>query len=551
MKKLFALTFFSFLSLISFAQHEFHPSRLIAEIQQDINFESADGKILIRNKQLNELNSKWKLSSISPLVKSNNRNDTKRLVLLSFDQQVDILTAISEYNQSGIFRLIEPDYIGHGAGMNGIVPNDTWYADRQWGLDNDGSFNNEAVLGADIRMEEAWSISTGNSETVIAILDSGLKLDHPEFSNRLWENPGENSTNNIDDDDNGYTDDLNGWDFVNNDKNPTDDHGHGTNVTGIAAATGNNNIGYAGIDWRAKIMTGKILDSNNSGFYSNWISAIFYAVDNGAQVINMSVGGSSFSAFMEDACDYALQQHVPIFVSMMNTNSDTPFYPAAYNSTIGVGATDTNDERVNPFFWSATSGSNFGSHIDLCAPGNFMYGLSHLSNTNYGSFWGGTSQASPLVAGVASLMKGHDPLLTVEDIRTILRNTAVDQVGTSAEDTPGWDQFHGAGRLNAQAALEALNNPASINDPSRDPIFAVNPNPISVDGLISIRSNSDIKQTKIEVYSASGELISIHQHNFSFGEIKINSPSIAGIYFIKISTDTSYIETAKLLVIQK
>ncbi len=553
MKTIYLIFTFSILSTFAFGQHEFHPSQLIAEIQSDTQFEIDNGNIEIRNEKFFALNSKWNLRSIKPLVNPGNENKksrkrTERLVLLSFNNPIDILQAISEYNASGIFRLLEPNFKGYGAGMAGLVPNDWGYAGRQWGLSNDGTFNNISEAGADISMENAWETSTGNNSTIISILDSGLKLDHPEFENRLWNNSGETDNNNSDDDNNGYADDINGWDFVNNDNTPVDDHGHGTNVTGIMAATGNNSIGYAGVDWKAKIMTGKILNANNSGFYSNWISAIYYSVDNGAEVINMSVGGPGFSAFMKDACDFAAENDVAIFVSMMNVNNNDPYYPAAYSSTIAVGATDTNDERVNPFFWSTTSGSNYGNHIDICAPGNFMYGLSNSSNTNYGSYWGGTSQAAPLAAGVASIMKGLDPSLTVEEIRTILRNTADDQVGKTSEDTPGWDQFHGSGRLNASAALELLNIQVSTDNPNAQQNFNINPNPINKNGLISIQSNDFLSNANIEIFNAAGELISIHQHNFSLGKFEINAPSIFGLYFIRISTENNNTITKKILV---
>ncbi|MCB0615117.1 MAG: S8 family peptidase, partial [Phaeodactylibacter sp.] len=235
-------------------------------------------------------------------------------------------------------------------------------------------------------------------------------------------------------------------------------HGHGTNVSGIVAAMGNNGAGYAGVDWNSQAMICKILDDQNFGFYSWWTEAIYYAVDNGASVINMSVGGSGFSTSMEQAVNYAHANDVVIVACMMNTNEGAPFYPSAYANTIAVGATDTDDSRVVPFFWSNTSGSNYGPHIDLVAPGNYIYGLDEASNSNYNIYWGGTSQASPLVAGVVALMKGLDSGLDVETIRSILRNTADDQVGNPAEDSPGWDRYYGAGRLNAFNALDFLVN---------------------------------------------------------------------------------------------
>jgi hypothetical protein len=227
-------------------------------------------------------------------------------------------------------------------------------------------------------LTSAWTISTGSSHIVVSTLDSGLKLDHPEFTGRLWVNPNEIPNNNRDDDNNRYVDDIVGYDFVNKDNDPTDDHGHGTNVTGIIGANGNNGIGYAGVDWKCKLMTCKVLDNKNSGYNSNITNAIYYSVHSGAHVINMSIQGSNYSNAMENAVNFATNNNRVVVAAMGNWNSSTTSYPAAYLNTISVGATDVNHYRANPFTWGG--GSNFGNHIDVTAPGNRIYGLRHNSN---------------------------------------------------------------------------------------------------------------------------------------------------------------------------
>lgn len=382
------------------------------------------------------------------------RPNTEGLVLLSFAGPIDPAFLEAALLATGVVDFAEPNYLAQGSAPMPLTPSDQHHYNRQWSHYNDGTFDGNSVAGADISMRDAWDITTGSSTIVAAILDSGFKLDHPDVAGRIWNNADEIPGNSIDDDGNGYIDDHRGWDFVNSDNDPTDDHGHGTNVGGILGATGNNGIGYAGVDWQCKLMIGKVLNSSNSATYANMIASFYYAVDNGADVVNMSIGGSGFSTAMQASVDYARANGVVVVACMMNFNNNVTQYPAAYTSVIAVGATDTNDERVAPFFWSASSGSNYGAHIDLVAPGNYMYGLSHTSNTNYNSYWGGTSQASPLVCGVAGLMKGLDPTLGLDSIRSILRATAEDEVGRPTEDIPGWDQYHGAGRLNAYAALE-------------------------------------------------------------------------------------------------
>ena len=384
------------------------------------------------------------------------RPATEGLVLLRFDEAYDLASLSAALLATGEVWFAEPNHVAQGGAPMPLTPNDQYHYNRQWSLYNDGSFNAGSVAGADISMREAWDITTGSSTIVAAILDSGLKLDHSDVAGRVWSNADEVPGNGMDDDGNGFVDDHRGWDFVNVDNDPTDDHGHGTNVAGLLGATGSNGIGYAGVDWNCELMIVKVLNSSNLATYANMVASLYYAVSNGADVINMSIGGEGGSLALAAAVDHARVNGVVVVVSMGNTNDNVTNYPAGYAGVIAVGATDTNDERVSPFFWSTTSGSSYGAHIDLVAPGNLMYGLSHTSNNNYSTYWGGTSQAAPLVCGVAGLMKALDPTLGVDSIRSILMATADDEVGDPGEDTPGWDEYHGAGRLNAYAALDLV-----------------------------------------------------------------------------------------------
>ena len=310
------------------------------------------------------------------IIHGNSKDATVRL---SFNKVSELDLIIKAYLKLGIFEYVEPDYIGFGGGYENtgeVDPNDAFFY-RQWSLFNDGSFIlSPAVTGADLQMKDAWEISQGSEEIVVAILDSGVNFSHPDLEGRIWSNPGEPDQTS-DADKNGYLGDIRGWDFVNVDNNPFDDFGHGTNVTGIVGANGNNSIGDSGVDWNCKLMICKILDENNSGFYSWWVEAIYYATDNGAKVINMSVGGSSFSNAMQDAISYATEKGVIVIACMMNENSEESYYPAAYSETIAVGSTDPDDQRSNSFPWNVSKGSNYGDHIDITAPGNYIYGLSH------------------------------------------------------------------------------------------------------------------------------------------------------------------------------
>ena len=509
----------------------------IAEAQQPY----AKNRLLVKVKETARSPEFWIQQSILTLNKVHNVNHTTALNRLSqndlyvihFVTDQEINSAIQSYKETGLFSIVEPDYIGYGGGkmMTTMdLPNDQYF-ERQWGLVNDGSFTlSTATNDSDIDMELAWDIEKGSSNIVVAILDSGVKLNHPELKDRLWQNDQETGLDGMDNDQNGYIDDTNGWDFANGDRNPSDDHGHGSNVTGIVGAEANNEIGYAGVDQNCRLMIGKILDSDNSGFYSWWIEAIYYAVDNGARVINMSVGGSSYSSLMQEAVDYAYEKGVTIVACMMNFNVGQEYYPAAYQNTIAVGSTNSDDSRTEPFFWDQNSGSNFGPHIDLVAPGNFIYGLRYNSDTNFNTYWGGTSQSTPLVTGVASLLLAQDPLRTPDDIRNILNSTAEDMIGDGT-DVPGWDPYYGNGRLNAHAALSF--GTTSITKLNDNLILEAHPNPIRVGHTMMI-NGIDGLEVIINIYTMNGRLISKDKHLVANRSINMSLEQEAGTYYLQV-----------------
>jgi thermitase len=467
------------------------------------------------------------------------KKSKQHIFVAHFPICIKLQEVINAYYATGEIEYAEPDFIGSTAGFQSAVPNDQNYY-RQWGLKNNGTFSQStAIAGADIDMENAWNIEQGDSSTIVGIIDSGNKLDHPEFSGRIWLNYDEIPNNGLDDDNNGYIDDIKGWDFANNDNNPTDDYGHGTNVAGIIGANANNTIGFAGVDWNCKLMILKGLDNNNSGFYSWWSSAIYYAVDNGAKVINMSLGGISNSTTLQAAVNYALNNNVVVVVSMMNANSNAPFYPAAFPGVIAVGSTNANDNRTNPFFWSATSGSCYGSHISVVSPGNFIYGLDYQSNTNFNNYWGGTSQAAPHVAGLAALLLAQDSTRTPTQIKSIIESTSEDQVGNPIEDILGWDQYYGYGRINAFNALSLI---LKTNDITKQNVsVSLFPNPAH-DSFTAVFPSST---RQIQIFNAFGQLLqekNTAQLTSQKFQLKDN-----GIYYIQFKMDGSTI-TKKIIV---
>jgi thermitase len=447
-----------------------------------------------------------KVSSIGNNIKTR----TFLLEFINFNNTTFIENFIEKIKKLKGIEYFEPNYQATGGGQKieinkKLIPNDI-YLNRQWGVLNNGTFNSNSINDADSDIDLAWDIETGDPNLIIAVSDTGLNLSHPDIQSRIWNKQNIEIIDGVDNDNNGLIDDYRGWDWVNNDNNPTDDHGHGTNCTGIVGAIPNNGLGYAGINWNSKIMVLKVLNNSNSGTYASMANSIYYAVDNGAKIISMSIGGSSPSTLLSNALDYANQNDVTFVACMMNFNNNVTYYPAGYASSkgnvIAVGSTDPNDKRSNPFFWSTTSGSNYGNHITVVAPGNFIYSIASNSNTNYDTYWGGTSQATPLVAGVASLLKSKFPSLTPLQIKNLISNSAQDLVGISSEDTVGWDQYMGFGRVNGHTALQ---NALSIYDYKLNNSNFTIENPVN--NYLNIVNNNHGEFFELFLYTIDGKLL--------------------------------------------
>jgi subtilisin family serine protease len=298
-----------------------------------------------------------------------------------------------------------------------VIPNDPRFSDL-WAMNNTGQSG--GVVDADIDAPEAWDMYTGSSSIVVAVADTGVDYTHPDLMANRWVNTGEIPGNGLDDDDNGYIDDVYGYDFVNGDGDPMDDHEHGTHVSGIIGAVGNNGLGVVGVCWTVKIMALKVLDEEGSGEFGEIISGIQYAVANGARVINASWGGyfsQQDSQGLYDAISAARSAGVIFVAAAGNDSLDNdatlpPHNPSSYNldNIIAVMATTNTDVRA--------SFSNYGfTTVDLGAPGFNI--LSTIPGGSYG-FRSGTSMAAPHITGACALLLSADPNLTYTEVKGYL-----------------------------------------------------------------------------------------------------------------------------------
>ena len=344
-----------------------------------------------------------------------------------------VAEALAELARSPDVISAEPDTPRNGFA---VYPNDLDFL-NQWGLENRAQFGGTA--GADIHAPSAWSATTGSASIGVAVIDSGVELSHPDLAPNITVKASETPANGIDNNANGLIDDARGWDYVDDDADPTDLHGHGTHVAGIVGARGNDGYGVTGVAWQTGLLPLRILDAAGSGFTSDAISAYVYAAQAGARIVNASFGGGDYSVLEETTIRMAA--NVLFVVAAGNSAKDndvTKSYPCAYDlpNVICVAASDTSDNLA--------SFSNYGATtVDLAAPG-----VDIRSDWKGGTFaWAdGTSMAAPHVAGAAALVLAQRPELNAAQLRQVLIDSAQPVAGLAGRVATG-------GRLDAARAL--------------------------------------------------------------------------------------------------
>jgi len=367
------------------------------------------------------------------------------LTVVSLPLGLTMEEALQLYNNTEGVIYAQPNYQVQALNL----PNDSRF-NELWGLNNTGQ--NGGKVDADIDAPEAWDIATGSREIVVAVIDTGVDYTHPDLAGNMWVNePEKNGSTGVDDDGNGYIDDIYGYDFVNNDGNPMDDHYHGTHCAGTIGACGNNGTGVTGVNWQVKIMAIKFLNSAGSGWTDDAITCIEYSMEMGANLSSNSWGGGSYNQGLEDTIDAAGTAGMLFVAAAGNdssNNDQNPAYPASYDcpSIISVMATDKNDNR--------SSFSNYGlTSVDLGAPGTDI--LSCEPGNGY-QYLDGTSMATPHVSGACALVWSQNPTLSNLEVKQLLIDT-VDPT-LSGKCVSG-------GRLNLYNAVAQLNTPWITMEP--------------------------------------------------------------------------------------
>ncbi len=390
---------------------------------------------------------------------------------------------------------------------------------RQWGL-------------AKIDAPGGWAIATGTA-VVVAVLDTGIDLNHNEFVGNIWNNLGtsfyktyistDGTTYNV-------QFDTHGWDFVNHDNDPSDDYGHGTHVAGIIGANSISGSTVVGVGWNIDLMAVKVLGADGRGYSLNIINGIIYAADRGANVINMSFGGYSGSQAERDAVNYAYNKGVVLVAAVGNSGNPEIFYPAAYENVIAVGATDRDDFRARF--------SNYGAKLDVVAPGVDIYS----TIINGYAYMSGTSMAASFVSGLAALIisyweqSGKNPIWMPRQVKNIIIANC-DDINNITH--PRWDKYMGYGRINVKKTL------ASKTIAVDDKKTIVYPNPFNPDlesAYIVLPTGYDGAARKLRIYSLTGQLV---RETAAFGGFatwdgRNNKGEICatGLYFFYLDTTT-------------
>jgi parallel beta-helix repeat protein len=451
------------------------PGEVIVKFKENTTLTLSSQNDIIQTgiESIDVLNKQFKVTSANKIFEYEQESNLNNIYVISLDETINLLEVVEQYNNDPNVEIAEADYyldfysltgledsdqplIDFDSQFTGYIPNDPYF-NMQYALHNIGQTG--GTSDADVDAPEAWEIQQGRPDIIIAVPDTGVDINHPDLADNIWINDDEIPDNGIDDDKNGFIDDIYGWNFYDKSNDVIDEFGHGTHCSGIIAAVIDNELGVAGIAGKCKIMPLKLYTLKNT------IESIKYAIDNDANIISMSFGLNPFVKTNETGLlgltlTYADLKGMVLIAAAGNSPdflSSVGSLPASHDKVIAVAATDHNDMKA--------SFSTYGSFIDVAAPGCDILSLRAAGTDMYqgslgyeeGAFfvppfdenailyrsWG-TSMSCPLVAGVAALVLSQKPGLSNSEVRTILR---------SSTDPVISDEFIGIGRINANKAL--------------------------------------------------------------------------------------------------
>jgi len=483
------------------------------------------------------------VSSVTPLLTAGQTNELQnkgggtsplaRIYKIRLKPGTDIDNVVAELSANPDVVFAEPDYIAYPAdipnlnhaptssrlspalAVQQLTIDDPLYS-QQWGM-------------AKINIEGAWSATYGAPTVTIAVIDSGIDLTHVDLQNNLWTNPGEIAGNGIDDDSNGYIDDVNGWNFVFSSNDVWDDNGHGTLVAGVAAAIGGNGAGIVGVCPECRIMPVKVMQASGAANYSDIAAGVLYAAQKGAKVINLSLGGYANSNTLKNAIDTAVNTYgVAVVAGAGNDNLDTPFYPAAYDNVLAVAGTAEDDTKLDF--------SNYAAWVDVSAP------AVNIRTTALGGDWAngsGTSIASPFAAGLAGLLRTLHPDWSANLIRAQIVHTT-DNIESA---NPAYIGMLGSGRINAQTATTATATPLlNVSSYAIDGVTNGTPAPGSaVSLMVTIQNAWGTVTNATGTLSTSDPYVTVTSASAFYGDIDTYATAINAIPFtFSVSSSAPY-----------
>lgn len=422
---------------------EYLPGELIVKTQNDLGFflpemRQEQDRVLIESTGFNELSTlfeTYEVYHLERIFKNLGNEELDHTYWLKFKAKGNELELLDRLHALPWIEYVEVSPIYYPL----YTPNDYTNASQMWYVDV-------------IDLKGAWDVSKGNNDISIAVIDEGFLTTHPDLQANVWTNPGEIPANGIDDDKNGYIDDVHGWDGE-GDNDPSAplvnalSFNHGTTIAGAACAVTDNGIGVVGVGFNCHFIPVKARsDANTSGGYDRVVQATNYTIATKPDVMNMSYGQSTFYQFEKNLMIAAVNNGIIPVAGAGNSGSAAPFYPASHSEVINVGSVQGQDEVP---WWS-----NYGTTIDVMAPSG-IYTTTHDGNLNPGySTYSGTSMSSPIVAGLIGLMLSANPCLTMIDVRAALHATSVNLDSIPYNRTIAG--LIGAGRIDAKAAMDFI-----------------------------------------------------------------------------------------------